>query len=205
MLSSRPISVHMDQNPGAMAFKTPRRAQHRAENATTGRNLQAFQMPFKQPFGDSTTTAHPGKDVGGTQAGGKMAPRTVVRVLGDKTPFPNRARKSGGGGAQTPIAFAKIGLDPLPALDTPGLRPSSSRKSVRRSRGSGGGGGFDLALTGIHGLNLGAAFQTPKVNGNPWDVEDVDVAVPTMEEAIEEEAAPDYDEIEYMPPKAEGE
>jgi hypothetical protein len=187
MLSSRPISVHVDQNPsgpGAMAFKTPRRGpQHRAENAATGRK-QAFQTPFKQPFAGGPTTPFPG----GGKDGGKTVPRTVLRVLGDKTPFPNRARKSGGG---TPDPLAKL------ALETPGLRPSSSRTSVRRS-----GGGFDLA--GLRALNLGA-FQTPKVNGNPWDVEDVELAPSEAEEVIVEEPADDYDEIEYMPPRAQGE
>jgi hypothetical protein len=204
MLSSRPVSVHSDFPGGGAAFKTPGRArlQNRAENATAGARTagkNAFQTPFKQQLGGGTTTPFPTKDGG---AGGKTVLRMGARPLGDKTPFPNRARISSAGEKGTPFALASIELDPVPGL-TPAparvRRPSSTRKSVRRS--SHGPGGLDLS--GISAPDF-SAFQTPRVNGNPWDVEDIDLVLPVAEEAIEEEPAEDYDEIEYMPPKAVG-
>jgi hypothetical protein len=206
MLGSRPVSVHSDYPGGSATFKTPGRALHqnRAENATAaartaGKNV--FQTPFKQPLGGGTTTPFPRKD--GGDAGGKTALRTGARPLGDKTPFPNRPRRSGEGIMQTPFALAPIALDFVPGL-TPApastCRPSSVRKSTRRSsRGSTG-----LNLSGIgSALDLGV-FQTPRVNGNPWDVEDIDVVLPSTEDKIDEEPDEDDDEIEYMPPKAVG-
>jgi hypothetical protein len=208
----------MDEPYGGVSvlpFRTPARSRGTLRENATNRK-QAFQTPFKQPFNQNNTTApHPGKANLQLADGKTAAPRTIGRVaLGNKTPFPNRAkaRLSGGGndgkdgakdagGSQTPLAFASVGLDlgPLPALDTPGLRPSSTRKSVRRS--SHGSGAFNLS--GIQGLDF-STFQTPRVNGNPWDVEDIEIAAPATEEVIQEEPEADYDEIEYMPPKAQG-
>lgn len=208
MLGSRPISVHIDQPVAGGVhggFKTPGRGllQNRLGENATARKLIS-QTPFKQVILQNPSTSHhPGKAGGASHAGEKTAPRTAVRLtLGDKTPFPNRTKNRssvGGGGVQEQLNFAPIGTDKPVPLDTPGLRPSSSRKSVRRT--SHGPGGFNL--TGMQGLDF-STFQTPRVNGNPWDVEDIDVVAPGTEETIQEEPVEDYDEIEYMPPKVEG-
>jgi hypothetical protein len=48
-------------------------------------------------------------------------------------------------------------------------------------------------------------FQTPHVQGNHWDVSDGDVQVDASEDIEEADIeVPDYDEIEYMPPKMPG-
>lgn len=202
MLSSRPVSIHTDFPQGA-SFKTPGRAlQNRAalqENAAT-KAKKAFQTPFKPP-----PTAQPPPGKGAPSNAGKAPLLTLARPLGDKTPFPNRNRDV----ARTPFPLAQIALDPVPGL-TPGsaLRPSSTRQTVRRSSRTSG----SLGLGDVSGLNLTAlglgTFQTPRVNGNPWDVEDIELGQSTngVQEVVEEEEVEieDYDEMEYMPPKAVG-
>lgn len=196
MLSSRPISVHTDF-PQDGTYQTPGRALHNRaalrENVGTvrgggGGKKAIFQTPLKG-LGDShpAKTPAPSKGAG---AGGKGPVLTIGRPLGDKTPFPNR-------GLNGAFPLANTELDGT-------LLPSSARKSLRRSiRGSGslGFGGLNLASLGL------GKFQTPRVNGNPWDVEEVDMEAPT-EEALdvlqEEVEVEDFDEFEYMPPTAIG-
>jgi len=49
--------------------------------------------------------------------------------------------------------------------------------------------------------SLGPKFETPVTNGRHWDVSDIDIVVPSVEESKEEV---DDDEIEYMAPTAIG-
>jgi hypothetical protein len=112
------------------------------------------------------------------------------RALLDKTPFANRA----GAPLITPLPRgSKIAKIPFSvsqtALQTPGalLRPSSTRKHIRVPR------------------SASKSFETPKSQGNHWDVSDISIEGPdtaAVNEAIEEE---DNDEIEFMPPSAVGE
>lgn len=192
-MSSRPISVHTDFPQGA-AFKTPGRAlQHRSalqENAGTvhragGKNM-ILQTPAKGLNASyPTQTPAPGKGAG---AAGKAPVLTIGRPLGDKTPFPNRGLNRG-------FPVANIELDGS-------LLPSSARKSSRRS--SRGFGSLGVGELNFATLGLGK-FQTPRVNGNPWDVEDVELEAHAEEaEAalLEEVETEDFDEFEYMPPTA---
>jgi hypothetical protein len=119
----------------------------------------------------------------------KAIVNSVVRPLGDKTPFANRQRRvvqdptPGPAKANLPVQDGKLG--PL----TPGhaLLPSSVRKTVRGRHSS------------------GPVFKTPETNGNHWDVMEGDVTAPVAPEAqVEEVQSEDYDEIEYMPPTAKG-
>lgn len=122
----------------------------------------------------------------------------VSRPLGDKTPAANRYQSFQP--MQTPapqtVKMAKLSIIEAAEEDfmmpTPGayLRPSSSRKSLRAPRTSGGG------------QNV-LQFKTPATNGRHWEV-DGDIQV-DVNEAEEVEEVDDYDEIEYMPPKVLGE
>ena len=119
----------------------------------------------------------------------KAIVNSVVRPLGDKTPFANRQRRvvqdptPGPAKANLPVQEGKLG--PL----TPGhaLLSSSVRKTVRGRHSS------------------GLVFETPKANGNHWDVVESDTIAPVALEPQGEGAqSEDYDEIEYMPPTAKG-
>jgi hypothetical protein len=120
----------------------------------------------------------------------KAIVNSVVRPLGDKTPFANRQRRvvldptPGPAKANLPVQDENLGLW------TPGhaLLPSSVRKTVRGRHSS------------------GPVFKTPETSGNHWDVmEGDDVIAPVAPETQGEEAqSEDYDEIEYMPPTAKG-
>jgi hypothetical protein len=119
----------------------------------------------------------------------KAVVNSVVRPLGDKTPFANRQRHvvqeptPGPAKANLPVQDEKLG-----SL-TPGhaLLSSSVRKTVRGRRSS------------------GPVFETPVTNANHWDVIEGDVTTSVASEAQGEEAqSEDYDEIEYMPPTAKG-
>jgi hypothetical protein len=125
--------------------------------------------------------------------------QTTTRPLGDKTPAPNRAAQLLQAGKLGKLEVAAQTPAPAP---TPFPRPSSARKSTRARRSS------SLSIAGLQ-QKLGAgAFQTPRTNGCPWDVSDVDIQVPeTMDEELEGEVAEQGDDdsdIEYMPPKVEG-
>ena len=119
----------------------------------------------------------------------KAIVNSVVRPLGDKTPFANRQRRV----VQDPTPGpAKANLpvqDEMLGLRTPGhaLLSSSVRMTVRGRHSS------------------GPVFKTPETSGNHWDVMEGDVITPVAPEALGDEAqSEDYDEIEYMPPTAKG-
>ncbi len=80
-------------------------------------------------------------------------------------------------------------LDPL-LSKTPGalLLPSARRKSLRLPR------------------SASKKFTTPLQQGNYWDVSDGDLEADVSGGSVDlqEVRGPDYDEIEYMPPKLPG-
>ncbi|KAJ7693980.1 hypothetical protein B0H14DRAFT_2550118 [Mycena olivaceomarginata] len=127
---------------------------------------------------------------------------TTKRPFGDKTPFPNRQQQQAQAFA-TPLPggegkLAKLVLDPSPKLEvaphgtTPASapRPSATRTHVRAPRTS--------------GRFSHLQFQTPAVNGRPWDVSPM---APSPEpllftlDSLSAEPEEDFDEVEYMPPK----
>ena len=119
----------------------------------------------------------------------KAVVNSVVRPLGDKTPFANRQWRvvqdptPGPAKAKPLVQGERIGRL------TPGhaLLPSSVRKTVRGRHSS------------------GPLFETPVATGNHWDVIEGDVIAPVVPKGQGEEAqTEDYDEIEYMPPTAIG-
>ncbi|GLB44999.1 hypothetical protein LshimejAT787_1900770 [Lyophyllum shimeji] len=189
MLSSRPVQFGMDSQ--LYPSRTPARMKGRLENAVpmTVHGLgkgkaTALQTPFH------AGSQHAQKDAAIAQTQGKpIVVTTRPRPLGDKTPFPNRARNAEQ--FETPLPK----LNKFPALSflepqthlqpqkTPDsvLRPSTARKHVRVPR------------------SASKSFETPLNNGNPWDVSDISIVTP---DAPVQELAPenDYDEIEYMPP-----
>ncbi|KAI0058108.1 hypothetical protein BV25DRAFT_1994533 [Artomyces pyxidatus] len=192
MLTSRPVSFTADgpvnhaKTPGRALQKNRGALQENAlHHGARTTNVKSFKASFQTPLRDESMK--PQKLFQGTQPLKGGGPATLSRPLLDKTPFPNRQLK-----AVTPIpSNKKAGM--LPAMDqhltvaTPGhlLRPSSTRKSVRARRSS------------------GPNFETPITNGNHWDVSDMEIEVPAVDEVQEEQAeTEDYDEIEYMPPTA---
>lgn len=113
----------------------------------------------------------------------------VTKPLGDKTPFPNRLSQALKTPAPQTAKLAKLSLFDESLAKTPGnlLLPSARRKSMRLPR------------------SASKKFHTPSGQGNHWDVSDGDVQLDVsqeVEEVTSEE--PDYDEIEYMPPKVPG-
>ncbi|KAJ7502577.1 hypothetical protein B0H11DRAFT_2188378 [Mycena galericulata] len=190
MLSSRPMQF----SDGRMAAKTPGRENvvHRGPMTVHGKGKQNYMAPV-QPH-----SVQPQKSAKDTFS--KNPTRLVTRPLVDKTPFPNRDAVSK---FNTPLPggqkIAKLVLldankpasaSHLHPNDTPDsvARPSSARKHVRAPRGS-----------ASKNLN----FQTPLVNGNPWDVSELDIVIPAAEEPPAVlEPKDDYDEIEYMPPNS---
>ncbi|EIN11215.1 hypothetical protein PUNSTDRAFT_141657 [Punctularia strigosozonata HHB-11173 SS5] len=231
MLGAHTVPINFHDYDVPLTVKTPGRALHknRRENAHTVGASHRKKVHIGTPF----TGKAKGKTLGlgrGPQTDSKTqylltlddkAPggskqsilkpkteiiQTIARPLGDKTPAPNRAAQllsteTNGG------KLGKLDLDPaLPAetpapAPTPFIRPSSTRKSTRARRSS------SLSIGGLQQkLGLGpGAFQTPKTNGCPWDVSEMDIQVPeTMEEGVEAaEESEDDSEIEYMPPRAE--
>ncbi|KAL0956969.1 hypothetical protein HGRIS_003071 [Hohenbuehelia grisea] len=121
----------------------------------------------------------------------ELGSRTVLRPLGDKTPFPNRAQQQ----YTTPLPgkLGKLVLVDRPTTSylhpggTPdfALRPSSTRKHARSPR------------------SAVKNFETPMTTGNHWDVSDGSICVPEAHAEEGEEETEDHDEIEYMPPKLE--
>lgn len=110
----------------------------------------------------------------------------VTKPLGDKTPFPNRQSQALKTPAPQTAKLAKLSLYDESLAKTPGnlLLSSARRKSMRLPR---------------------EKFKTPNTQGLHWDVSEGDIQLDVGEEVedatIEE---PDYDDIEYMPPKAPG-
>ena len=115
---------------------------------------------------------------------------TASRPLADKTPAPNRHNASQFAsplfqkGKEGKISALNLN-DAKDTLSTPAA-PSSARKKLRFPRSASKG------------------FETPLTNGDHWNVSDVsiDLCENGLAEVMENE--PDYDEIEYMPPKATG-
>lgn len=119
------------------------------------------------------------KDAPGKQAqSSKLKGTPLIRPLGDKTPFPNRIANR----AAHPSDGSKVDTTLLDG----NIRPTSTRKHDRLPR------------------SVSKTFETPVTGGNHWDVSDVDIEVGEVAatQTFEEE---DSDEIEYMPPKVEGE
>ncbi|KAN0116326.1 hypothetical protein V8E52_005945 [Russula decolorans] len=177
MLTSRPAPLTASRPSHA---RTPGKALQKARGILQENALQAphtaktlavqLQTPLKAP-----------KEVQSSKA----IVNSVVRPLGDKTPFANRQRRvvqatPGPTKANLPVQDEKLGLW------TPGhaLLPSSVRKTVRGRHSSG-------------------VFKTPETSGNHWDVMEGDVIAPVVPEPQGEEAqSEDYEEIEYMAPTA---
>ncbi|KAG6844843.1 hypothetical protein H0H87_003274 [Tephrocybe sp. NHM501043] len=189
MLSSRPVALVMDSH--VYPSKTPGRIKGRAENAIPmnvhgkGKEIM-MQTPF---HGGKQATLAKAPMTGVAQ--GKqniVVSRPNVRILGDKTPFPNRSKTEKFETSATQLSKLPVLLllEPnshLPPDKTPDsqLRPSSARKQDRMPR-----------------LSAGKAFVTPINNGNHWDVSELNIVAPETE--VQETPADDYDEIEYMPP-----
>ena len=128
--------------------------------------------------------------------------RSAARPLGDKTPFPNRTSKAGAvlymdmrkGELQQKLPKFLESLHPsLRNQETPETldfspRPSSTRKSARTPN------------------SANRKFQTPLVNGNPWDVSDGSIELDDMQvQDVQQDAeVDDLDEIEYMLPNMLG-
>ncbi len=227
MLSTRPTA------PGLQDFfpvKTPARSKSRAENVVRhgapmtvhGKGkiqrtpfLQSARRTYTRTLQELLTSnaisdkkhasVNLKKGVSGTGdvGGGKpviLNTRPAARPLGDKTPFPNRANKAGAVqdiGMQKGELHQKLPklLDSLyPSLSNQegalefSPRPSSTRKSARAPR------------------SASRKFQTPLVNGNPWDVSEgsIELGDVQVQDVQEDAEVDDLDEIEYMPPNTLG-
>ncbi|KAG5643321.1 hypothetical protein DXG03_001205 [Asterophora parasitica] len=184
MLSSRPVALGIDSH--VFPTKTPGRIKGRVENAAPMTiHGKGKEMAARTPFHGQKLL----KDSAAPQTQGKqiiLTTRPNARPLGDKTPFPNRARTER---FETPLPkLAKFSVLSLlesvsQSNNTPDsqLRPSSARKHVRAPKSG------------------GKSFETPLNNGNHWDVSELDIVIPEAEvqEALPED---DYDEVEYMAP-----
>ncbi|KAJ7140913.1 hypothetical protein C8R44DRAFT_762088 [Mycena epipterygia] len=184
MLSSRPFNLPTD---GRLAAKTPGRenAFNRGVMTVHGKGKHNSVAPVQPHTVQPQRTT---KDV-------KNPTRLVTRPLGDRTPFPNRDAPNK---FNTPLPgdqkIAKLVLleTNRPAFlhpnDTPDsvARPSSTRKHVRVPH------------------SATKNFETPLTNGNHWDVSELDLVVPLVEEPLPlvVPETDDYGEIEYMPPTA---
>lgn len=217
MLSSRPLSIHIDNPSEYGQTKTPGRALHgRKENAVRHggaktANVKHYKASLQTPARDdsisglniflasacyvtlpSNNSAEPQKLF---KEGQSKLVTTVSRPLGDKTPFHRNDTKPR-------LEFDTVGPSKLDAINfgdiVPGealLRPSSTRKSIRGRRSS--AGGTTLNFTD---------FKTPFTKGDHWNVSDLDIPadVAEAEGEVEAVAQEDYDEVEYMPPTAVG-
>ncbi|KAJ7633447.1 hypothetical protein DFH06DRAFT_1101224 [Mycena polygramma] len=186
MLSSRSTHLSTDARAGA---KTPGR-----ENAIN-RTLvskgvlknNAF-VPLEPNVGPSNNT----KNVPAKLIGRELE---VARPLVDKTPFPNRAATSN---FKTPLPdnqkLAKLLLE---ANKTNALLSGSKGEPTSAARASSG-----RTHARAPRLSANINFQTPLINGNPWDVSESEIAPPEVVAThIPAPEPEEYDEIEYMPPK----
>jgi hypothetical protein len=133
-------------------------------------------------------------DVGGKPV--LLNTRPAARPLGDKTPFPNRASKAGAvldmdmqkGELQQKLPKLLESLYPSLSNQDFSPRPSSTRKSARTPN------------------SANRKFQTPLVNGNPWDVSDgsIELGDVQVQDVQQDAEVDDLDEIEYMPPNMLG-
>ncbi|KAJ7131619.1 hypothetical protein C8R46DRAFT_970854 [Mycena filopes] len=163
----------------------------RAGAKTPGRENTTHRAAFKGKFKDNVSgPLHSNVDVSKSFASVREVPRPLV----DKTPFPNRVALASKFATPLPDKqkLAQLLLEANktnalysnsnPAPDS-AARVSSARAHVRAPR-----------------LSANTNFETPLLNGNPWDVSEVEIVLPdTVAEVLESE---DYDEIEYMPPKS---
>ncbi|KAJ7765098.1 hypothetical protein DFH07DRAFT_916677 [Mycena maculata] len=184
MLSSRPAHLFTD---GRMTAKTPGRENtiHRGPTTVHGKGKQNSVAPVQPNSVQPQRTVKDGFP-------SKNPIRLATRPLGDKTPFPNRDAPNK---FNTPLPgdqkIARLVLTEthkhqllhLNATPDSVARPSSTRKHVRVPR------------------SASKSFQTPLMNGNPWDVSDLEIVVPLAEEPVAAETD-DFDEIEYMPPNS---
>ncbi|KAF8704396.1 hypothetical protein AX14_014033 [Amanita brunnescens Koide BX004] len=206
MLSARPTTA-----PGPLDLfpaKTPARSKSRAENVVrhgapmTVHKGKIQRTPFPQSARlkkHASVNFKEGVSGTGDAMGGKpvvLNTRPAARPLGDKTPFPNRARKASTGQdmdmqkGELQQKLPKLLESLYPSLSSRGEtldlspRPSSTRKSARTPN------------------SANRKFQTPLVNGNPWDVSEgsIELGDVQLQDAQQDAEVEDLDEIEYMPP-----
>ena len=127
-------------------------------------------------------------------------PILQTRILGDKTPLPNRQLlanltplpRSASKNASTAKTHLPSLLDVVKGSTPP---PPSTGRRKSRTPTSGGGGVREL-------------YKTPITKGDYWNVSDGDIDFGLLREVVEEEEdieAEDFSEVEYMPPTAVGE
>ncbi|KAJ6507438.1 hypothetical protein C8R47DRAFT_1192118 [Mycena vitilis] len=186
MLSSRSTHLSTDARAGG---KTPGRenAINRTLVSKGGLKNNAF-VPLESNVDPSNNTRN---------APVKLLVREteVARPLVDKTPFPNRAATSN---FKTPLPdnqkLAKLLLE---ASKTNALLSGSKDEPASAARASSG-----RTHARAPRLSANINFQTPLINGNPWDVSESEIAPPEVVAPHIAAPEPDeYDEIEYMPPK----
>ncbi|KAJ6616669.1 hypothetical protein B0H10DRAFT_2036478 [Mycena sp. CBHHK59/15] len=184
MLSSRPVQL---QTEGRLAAKTPGRenATHRGAMTVHGKGKSDATVPLHPATLQNRKGA---KDI----ISSKLSTRVVTGPLVDKTPFPNRDPPNE---FNTPLPgdqkLAKLVFADSKPLVSDLLHPSSTPDSVARPSST---------RKHVRAPHASRNFETPPINGNPWDVSEHDIVVeePTSTPAPEVD---DYDEIEYMPPK----
>ncbi|KAF8170537.1 hypothetical protein K438DRAFT_212204 [Mycena galopus ATCC 62051] len=139
----------------------------------------------------------------------------LKRPFGDKTPFPNRDAAPVFGENKLAKLVLENTKPSAPDGTTPASapRPSSARTHLRAPRNSSGRHAPieapDFASLAAPSFSTAYpypdnahAFQTPAVNGRPWDVSPL-APSPIALPAVLPEEEDDYEEIEYMPPKLE--
>jgi len=183
MLTSRPAPLTASR---PLHTKTPGRALQRARGILQENALQGPRTAKTHRVQLQTPSRGPSQKLFKEAQSSKAVVHSVVRPLGDKTPFANRQRRVIQDATPGP---AKLNLPVQEETHflTPGhaLLPSSARKTVRGRHSS------------------GPVFETPVPNGNHWDVIEHDITAPVSPEAQGEGGQlEDYDEIEYMAPTA---
>jgi len=118
---------------------------------------------------------------------GKPVPKTANRIgaLHDKTPFVNRQMQTPAHGTKKQLVLAT----PLQQVQERTPPSAKSLPSATRTR-----------LRMPHNL-----FETPAVNGNPWDVSEGSIELQgpaAVSPSTTSNAPEDFDDIEYMPPTA---
>ncbi|KAI0798657.1 hypothetical protein BC629DRAFT_1592207 [Irpex lacteus] len=200
MLSTRPLAL--DDATATYAYtRTPAKGLLKSRGALQENTTTVLRGPKTLNTGKGKAVAlrtptqnrHSARKNGNAfQTAKKLTTVVSTKPLGDKTPFPNRQLQALQTPAPQTAKLAKLSLcddDGESALGigkTPGnlLLPSARRKSMRLPR------------------SASKKFRTPDGQGRHWDVSDGDVRL-EVEEDVEEAAIeePDYDEVEYMPPK----
>lgn len=165
----------------SVTFKTPYKSGKAGGYFSLVQERQALTTHAENGIKHSQTSLKPSRAV------------LQSRVLGDKTPLPNRQMFSN----LSPLprsASKKSSKTPLPSLlevvkgSTP-QPPSTGRKKSRTPS------------------SIKRVYQTPITKGDHWNVSDVsiDLAGTSLEEVAEEVIdADDFSDVEYMPPTATG-